>query len=64
MYSSCDWDAIKVPEPWLGEEPIVSNDTAVTVDLAKSFFELAGSHRLGQVSRRERLAKTPRASSS
>jgi transposase len=60
MDSSCDSVGIDVPESLLSrqkEEPIMSNDTRIAVDVAKAVFELAISDRPGHVACRERLPR-------
>src|SRR5258708_37973979 len=60
MDSSCDSVGIDVPESLLSrqkEEPIMSNDTRIAIDVAKAVFELAISDRPGHVARRVRLPR-------
>jgi transposase len=60
MDSSCDSVGIDVPESLLfraKEEPIMSNDTRIGVDVAKAVFEIAISDRPGHIVRRERTQR-------
>jgi transposase len=60
MDSSHDSVGIDVPESLLQiskEEPIVQNDTRISVDIAKAVFEVAVSDRPGRVVRTERLRR-------
>jgi hypothetical protein len=60
MDSSCDSVGIDVPESLLSrqkEEPIMSNDTRIAMDVAKAVLEIGISDRPGHVSRRERLPR-------
>jgi len=60
MDSSCDLVGISCQSRcWFRakEEPIMSNDTRIAVDVAKAVFEIAISDRPGHVTRRERLPR-------
>ena len=61
MDSSCDLSGIDVPKslhPSMKEEPIMSHDTLIAVDVAKSVFEIVVSQQPGKVSERARLPRS------
>jgi hypothetical protein len=59
--SSGDLSGIDVPKSLVTttmEEPIMTNNTLIGVDLAKSVFEIVVSQRPGKVKERHRLSRT------